>query len=167
VERLVNPLACPPRVATRRGVRNWRKTLHSVRLAIVAPRTRCQGPAWLAVRLTSRRSGARSDRPALLHSTEIVATVRRFIGSWPKLAGAGGGNRTHTGKSPTNFHTRYGFRRHPPPLIGLGRLWSGLSLHRASANRRLGAARLVSTPSPGAFAPELGSGSPSDRVPRI
>ena len=32
--------------------------------------------------------------------------------------------------------------------MGEGRLWSGLSLHRASANRRVGAARLVSTPSP-------------------
>jgi hypothetical protein len=65
-----------------------------------------------------------------------------LIGSCSKIAGAGGGNRTHTGKSPTNFHTSYGFRRHP-----IGRLWSGLSLHLASANRRVGAARLVSTPS--------------------
>ena len=32
-------------------------------------------------------------------------------------------------------------------LDRVGRLWSGLSLHLASANRRVGAARLVSTPS--------------------
>ena len=56
--------------------------------------------------------------------------------------GAGGGNRTHTGISPTDFHTSYDFRRHP-----LGCLWPGLSLHHASASRRVGAARLVSTPS--------------------
>ena len=51
------------------------------------------------------------------------------------------------GQKPNGFS--YQLRLSPPPgtLIGLGRLWSGLSLHLASANQRLGAARLVSTPS--------------------
>ena len=38
----------------------------------------------------------------------------------------------------------YQLRLSPPPE---GRLWSGLSLHLAPASRRVGAARLVSTPS--------------------
>ena len=46
------------------------------------------------------------------------------------------------GQCPTDFLTRYGFHRRPQ-----GRLESGLSLHRATASRGLGAARLVSTPS--------------------
>ncbi|WP_406650482.1 calcium-binding protein [Aliisedimentitalea scapharcae] len=58
--------------------------------------------------------------------------------------GTGGGNRTHTGFRPTDFLTRYGFHRHP----GLGRLGSGLSLHHHRIRPVLGAARLVSTPSP-------------------
>lgn len=55
--------------------------------------------------------------------------------------GAGGGTRTPITLRSTDFLTSYGFRRRP-----IGRLWSGLSLHRAPC-RRLGAARLVSTPS--------------------
>lgn len=60
------------------------------------------------------------------------------------IFGTGGGNRTHTGFRPTDFLTRYGFHRHP----GLGRLGSGLSLHHHRIRPVLGAARLVSTPSP-------------------
>lgn len=59
----------------------------------------------------------------------------------------GRGDLNPQGQCPTDFLTRYGFHRRPPPLIGLGRLESGLSLHRATASRGLGAARLVSTPS--------------------
>jgi hypothetical protein len=47
------------------------------------------------------------------------------------------------GLKPNGFSYHFGFHRHP-----FGCLWSGLSLHHASANRRVGAARLVSTPSP-------------------
>ena len=61
--------------------------------------------------------------------------------------GAGGGNRTHTGISPTDFRTAYGFHRRPLPDIGNVRLWSGLSLHHALGSQGVGAARLVSTPS--------------------
>ena len=65
----------------------------------------------------------------------------------PAKNGAGGGNRTHTGISPTDFHTSYGFRRRTRPKMGNARLWSGLSLHHALASQGVGAARLVSTPS--------------------
>ena len=44
----------------------------------------------------------------------------------------------------TDPRTRYGFRRRSKQE----RLWSGLSLHRVPADRKIGAARLVSTPSP-------------------
>lgn len=57
-----------------------------------------------------------------------------------RIDGAGGRNRTGTALRPTDFLTRYGFRRRP-----VGRLWSGLSLHRSPL--AVGAARLVSTPS--------------------
>jgi hypothetical protein len=53
---------------------------------------------------------------------------------------AGGGNRTPTTYRSTDFHTRHGFRRRQ------WRLESGLSLHHGP--KALGAARLVSTPSP-------------------
>ena len=66
-----------------------------------------------------------------------------------KGGGAGGGTRTPTGISPTDFLTIYGFRRRHLCATGaLAGLWSGLSLHRIPAwCRDLGAARLVSTPS--------------------
>ena len=65
--------------------------------------------------------------------------------------GAGGGTRTRTDFRPTDFHTRYDFRRRR----GARRLESGLSLRPAVSG--LGAARLVSTPS--GETRRLGSGS--------
>src|SRR5208283_2980433 len=68
--------------------------------------------------------------------------------------GAGGRTRTGTGLLPTDFHTNYGFRRRDC-VCGLD--------YTFTIAFAVGAARLVSTPSP----PGLGSGLPSDRVPRI
>ncbi len=67
------------------------------------------------------------------------------------LNGAGGGTRTRTDFRPTDFRTRYDFRRRRSSR----RLESGLSLRRAVSG--LGAARLVSTPS--GETRRLGSGS--------
>ena len=78
---------------------------------------------------------------------QAPATARSALSEPANKGGAGGGNRTHMGISPTDFHTSYAFRRRPPPYIGQRRLWSGLSLHRALADQGVGAARLVSTPS--------------------
>jgi hypothetical protein len=60
--------------------------------------------------------------------------------------GAGGGNRTHTGQSPTDFHTSYGFHRRPRSLWRTG--VCGLDYPFTMPRRQgVGAARLVSTPS--------------------
>lgn len=67
--------------------------------------------------------------------------------------GAGGGTRTPTGKSPTDFLTHFGFRR--PVLTGQV---CGLDYPFTVASfEALGAARLVSTPS--SQRERLGSGS--------
>ena len=60
--------------------------------------------------------------------------------------GAGGRNRTGTGISPTDFHTRYGFRRRHEGVCGLDYPFT-LDTRR-EGRMALGAARLVSTPSP-------------------
>jgi len=81
------------------------------------------------------------------------------------MKNAGGGNRTPTAYRPTDFHTHHGFRRRQR------RLESGLSLHLGP--KALGAARLVSTPSPqgawlgiavgrtGTVSPNLSGSTPS------
>jgi len=58
------------------------------------------------------------------------------------MAGAGGGTRTPTGLSPTDFLTSYGFRRRPDRAFVV---WTIPSPYLA--RRGVGAARLVSTPS--------------------
>ena len=58
----------------------------------------------------------------------------------PDNTGADGGTRTPTGLRPTDFRTTSVF------TAAIGRSWSGLSLHRSHS--AVGAARLVSTPSP-------------------
>ena len=66
----------------------------------------------------------------------------------------------HRPFGPTDFRTTSTFAA----ARWVGRSWSGLSLHHCVA--ALGAARLVSTPSRSEL-PGLGSGLPSDRVPRV
>ena len=116
--------------------------------------------------LSFRRSGVRSVRPALPHSGTIRSTVQRTCRFVFERNGAGGGNRTHTGKSPTNFHTSYGFRRHPHPRSGWAFVvWTIPSPCFGEPKGRCCPSSLYTFRS--AFALRLGSGSPSDRVPRI
>jgi hypothetical protein len=95
-----------------------------------------------AVRLSFRGSGgdARSVKftprstirvPVLGHFWIVLSGLVRAVGIEPTRAKAQRIFIPATAFAATQF----------------GRLWSGLSLHRASANRRVGAARLVSTPS--------------------
>src|ERR1700730_16866158 len=60
----------------------------------------------------------------------------------------------HRPFGPTDFLTLYGFRRLSSRVRAEASLWSGLSLHRGVRPMKasaIGAARLVSTPSRGAF----------------
>ena len=77
---------------------------------------------------------------------ECAQNLSDLIGDWPRVWCGRWESNPH-GHKPNGFSYHFGFHRRPPPIIGKGRLWSGLSLHRAPANRRVGAARLVSTPS--------------------
>jgi len=84
----------------------------------------------------------------------VFFTLEKFLVYCEKrhnryISGAGGGTRTPTGKSPTDFHTIYGFHRPALASKGFG-VVCGLDYPFAvprQSFRGLGAARLVSTPS--------------------
>ena len=77
---------------------------------------------------------------------ECAQNLSDLIGGWPRVWCGRWESNPH-GHKPNGFSYHFGFHRRPPPIIGKGRLWSGLSLHRVLENQALGAARLVSTPS--------------------
>jgi hypothetical protein len=74
----------------------------------------------------------------------------------------------HSAFAPRDFRTCYGFRRPSLPRRGvrLG-LGSGLYLHRCARSPALGAARLVSTPSPRSCGRCAWLGIACDRFPRV
>src|SRR5438132_9265073 len=74
--------------------------------------------------------------------TESKEKPQTFGTAGGARCGAGGGTRTLMAFRPTDFRTTSAF------AAAIRRLWSGLSLHRFPRLRELGAARLVSTPSP-------------------
>jgi hypothetical protein len=72
------------------------------------------------------------------------ASMARPSDRLSRADGAGGGTRTLTGLPPTDFRTSYGFRRRPKAFV----VWTIPSPWRPQKRSAVGAARLVSTPSP-------------------